>query len=495
VLKRGFWENLVVDNAHRAWWLALGIVSAYGLWEIAHMLLIDFPFNFYEAEVVGDAWRLAQGDAMYPLLEEGPYGGLYAPGYHFLLAGFFSLLPDTMVTARLTSVLSVLLIAWLIIRTENPKNKGIWYLTAFVSLIIWHNTLAQFDLHAKPDTFGVLLSVTALYFAIKTSHKQHWKLAVLSGLFIAAGVITKQTNLFILPPVLGFFLLKKEYRTSFYIFLSFVLSSALLWFIASLTTGPEIWFYVFEQPGAFRMRWGVVGDSIWYIIDQPLILIYGGIFVAYFLKKRLTSADYLIFFSVIFAWPACVLSASKGGGLSNSYQPMYYLVSYGLMLFAMRSSLFRNFTEQKERTARETTWLWSLALVLLITVHINPVSNITTTDWRWNAQHNYEYLADRLEQMEGQIYVPFDNYLTIKAENPLIWSRKWEVETNMSKAEHHPERSSTAIALESAAVVTITHFGWNDESKLEQKLRQHNFKKDTTLTMDQLREYHLWLKE
>lgn len=494
VLNRGFWEDFLTDNAHRAWWLALGIVSAYGIWEIAHMLLIDFPFNYYEAEVVGDAWRLSKGEAMYPLLEEGPYGGLYAPGYHFLLAGFFTLLPDTLITARLTSVLSILLIAWLIIQTENPSHKPAWFLTAFASLIIWHNALVQFDLHAKPDTFGVLLSISALYFAIKSARSADWKLVLISGFFIAAGVITKQTNLFILPPLLVFFLLKKELRLSGILLGSFVISSAVLWFIAAMTTGPEIWFYVFDQPGAFRMRWGVVGDSIWNILDQPLVYLYGALVLWNFLKEKLTSADYLIFFSVLFAWPACVLSASKGGGLANSYQPLFYLISYGLLLFAMRSQLFSNLSDIKNRTHFDTAILWTLALVMLITVHINPVSSLTTTDWRWNAQQNYEYLADRLKEVDGQIYAPYDNYLTIKAGKPLIWSRKWEVETDMTKAEHHPKNSSVSIAFESAAVVTITHFDWNNERDLEQRLQKNSFIKDTTLPMDQLREYHLWIK-
>lgn len=476
-------------------WTQLGLQATIGLFvlyflsEMAVYLLIDFPFNQYEPEVMLDAWALSKGMDLYPAREVGPPAGLYAPFYHIVTALFFQILPDSLLTARLVSILAMLGSVWLI--KQHSKNLPQAWLWAFFAIFIWHPNISTFDMHAKPDSLSVFLGMFSVFWALQTEQKRmYWILAALSS---ALAVATKQSMLFV-PAGIGLaLLLQRDWIKLMQFSLFFLGFSAGIWWLFSLFLGDGLWFYVFVQPGTFRMRWAGTFINFWYI-QSPVIWWLVLLSIPVYLAQKVWDKSYVLLLSVtLLALPASVLTASKGGGLANAYQPFFYFMSW-IFLYVIAQNWAENWKLSNWITPQQTTATFGLVILLWFTLRPNIPSIVYSFKYRYQQWKHYEYLADKLAKEPGTVYVPMDNYLSLKAGKPIRWSYKWQVETPMRGLQSFPKENSFTLAEKSDWVVTIDNGDWTSDTELEKQLQRKGFEQVEQLQMGQIRSYRLWKK-
>lgn len=462
----------------------LVLVLSYGIVEWVIYLTIDFPFNFFESEIVVDSWDFSRGNYLYPSREIGPYGGLYSPGVHLILAFLFQIMPTTIITARFVSFVAMGIIIYVIWKQCTQNNSLLTLSLSAAAILMWHSRLLHFDMHGKPDTAGTLFIILTLA-ALLTYYNSNFKNTYLiySLIFLILSVVFKQNNLFVLPPVLLFLFFSGKLKEAAIYLLSFILLIIPLFMLLASITGPDFYFYLFQQPASYGMRWGVLGDGITHALYTFPFFIFAMTLLYKYFNKEWDKSDTLFLLFILFSYPAVVLSAAKGGGLSNSYQPLFYILSFYLIynLDYYYQKLSHSFTQT------------TLALVLLLTAHINPISFVTSVFYRYRASTNYTMLIKELQHNSGTIYSGFDNYLSLKAGKPINWSAKWEIET-ADKGKKLPKESYHSLALESDQVVTIYHYSWANEFELEKKLVENGYLPTHKMEMDQLRSYTLWRK-
>ena len=465
----------------------LSFFGLYALYEIVCFLWIDFPFNYYESEVITDAIAFHRGNPLFPARSEGPWGGLYAPFYHFVLSFLFFFFPETITTGRLVSILSMLVSAWFIYKSiKNLPFKAVW---AFVAIFVWHQSLLMFDMHAKPDSLGTMLGMAALF--VLVTNEWTWKMLLLSALFSVLSVSTKQSMLFI-PAGIGLALLiHLKWRELIQFSTFFVGGTVVLWTIFHFTTGPDMWYYVFVQPGTFKMRWGGLLFNIWDINNILPWLLTIPFIPKIFAERRENPSSILFLMVVLLAIPACVLSATKGGGQSNSFQPFFYIATW-FFLFLLSEQWNKDYEFYASFKSSTSAWILSIFVLILFTWQPNVPSIITSLKFRKSAHQNYSTLIKDIRANEEPAYCAIDNYLHIKAGNPLRWSVKWESETLRNNLDNKPKTHSNVIALQHSQVVTIHFLSWVKELVLEEKLQRNGYTLVKTYPMDQLREYRLW---
>lgn len=469
--------------------VTIGLFLFYFLSEVAVYLLIDFPFNQYEPEVVMDAWALSQGMDLYPPREVGPPAGLYAPFYHIVTALFFQILPDSLLTARLVSILAMLGSVWII--KQSGKDIPQAWLWSFFAIFIWHPNIAEFDMHAKPDSLSVFLGMLSAFFALQSEQKSsNW---VWAALISALSVASKQSMLFV-PAGIGLALwISKDWRKLFSFTGLFVVFSAIIWWLFSLFLGDGIWFYVFVQPGSFQMRWAGTFINFWYI-QSPIVWWLLLLTIPWYWSEKIRDKRYLLLMSVTFlALPASVLTASKGGGLANAYQPFFYFMSW-TFIYVIGQNWFENWKIENRITQQKVVAAFGFVILLWFTLRPNIPSIVYSFKYRYQQWKNYEYLAEKLAGVPGSVYVPMDNYLSLKAGKPMRWSYKWQVETPMRDLQSFPKENSFSLALKSDWVITINNGDWTSDTELEKHLQGKGFEQVEQLQMGQIRSYRLWKK-
>ncbi|NCP83535.1 MAG: hypothetical protein GW823_01280 [Bacteroidetes bacterium] len=467
--------------------LTIGFFSLFFLYEMASHLLLDVPLNAYEPEVIMDSWAVSQGKELYPLRTVGPIAGLYAPLFNIVVALFFQVFPNTLLTARLISILSLIISGWLI--SKSIKNLPFAGIIGLFSILIWHSNLLNFDMHAKPDSFSVLLGMASAFAVIQ---KKIYQRIIISALIASFALAAKQSMAFV-PVGIGLaFLVQKEWKNTLVFSLAFLSSTVLLWFVLGKTMGPDLWFYVFIQPGSFKMNWAALLINFWYI-QYSLFWLASLVLIPIVVKQKRVDWEIKVIFCIsLFALPACVLTVSKGGGMVNAYQAFYYFSTWlCILLFDKQWNVGLNLKHIVDKYPSQVQW--GLSIILFISVHPNFPSIILSVPQRIEMHKQYSTLVDDIQSSGGTVYAPMDNYVTLKAGKPIRWSYKWQVETRLSK-EINPGKNHTSIALESDLVVTVLNESWTSDTKLEASLAKNGFKKIKSYSLNLGQEYNLWKK-
>jgi hypothetical protein len=470
-----------------------------GLYLISEMVVhlwVDQPLNYYEPELAMDAYRLSQGQSIYPPFETGPFAGLYAPLYQLVTSLFFVIGWQELATLRLISIGSILTAAWLMSRMSiGPfsNTKITHFAWAALLLLVWHNDVVQFDMHGKPDAFGALWMVVGIYFLHRAYRHNfaHWLLALAMGAFTLA-LATKQTMLFALPPVLLSIWIWGSFRTAISALGYFVLFNLMLWPLLWWITGPNMWFYVFEQAGIFPYRWGSLFNNAYNLLTQPLMLLAAGLLLWNYYQHKWNFILGLLSLLLLFAIPAGVITAIKAGGMSNAHLPTFWIAS----LIVYTTIPWKNWPNQtssddngENSNGAGRFAIVGLAVILFLQLGIQPYVWLTSFDYRLTGHEEYNKLAESLRSVEGSIFSPWDNYLTLKAGNPLVWSIKWERETKLHDIES--DYSSDYWAENSEAVVTVSVSG-SSQSHMPEVLENARFQKAESFAISQSLTYHLW---
>ena len=451
------------------------VTGLFLIGEILSYLLLDYPFNDYEPEVIMEAWRLSEGDIIYMNPEQGPHAGIYAPLTQLVLAGLFQILPSSLLVARLLSFFSLLLVGYMSVRWAKARSMA-HILFIFTMIFIWHEKLLHFELHGKPDSFAILLVITAAYFIYKFwNHNGKVAYLALSALAMALSVAAKQNMLFALPAILLALLLYRANKSGILYIGYFVLFSAAIWSALYVITGSYLFYYTFDLPGEFPFRWARLFSGSYQLFGNLWIAAAAGAFTYRWYKEKLNFGDTLLLLLLLFAWPACIMTFAKGGGLSNAFLPFYLLLSIYVTIHLPWGRLWGNTRRHllaiTPFSRYYTGGLLLLILAMLTTVQINPPGLITTYQHRFQAKQKYNELVEDLKATPGGLYAPFDNYLSLRAGKPLWYSRKNQRDLSITGIT--PEVGYREIALNYINVVT-THKSYAQNS-IEQFLRNNNY--------------------
>lgn len=455
--------------SNTVFWAAMGIVGISSVYHIILYLSFDYPVNFYEPEVISDVIRLLNGQTMYSDTNSGIFGGLYAPLYHVVCAGFFRIFPDTITTGRLLSVLSLLMVSWLI-WASLPKRQPVYALLAFVFVFMWHYRLAEFDLHAKPDSFSSMLVIASMFFLIGTLRKPTnlYIAAALSALAIAA----KQSMFFLPVGVVIWLLIQKDLKSLLRYALTLILTSIIIWGIFHFWMGEHIWFYTWKLPGLYRMRWGALAANIWAILATPAVFTVLLLMAWRWKSEALNTMDLLFLIIGALAFGSGVLSASKGGGLANSFQPIFLLSSWYLLI------ILAEWQQNATVTSTKSWILLSLGLLVLVTARLNPPSMITRFLEIRSDARTYATVAEELKEYDGSFYIPADNYLSHKSGKFQYGSSKWDFEISHGlnlPGIYSQNYAYIQRALRADLVVTHEWSGWMKNQELRNALIQAGF--------------------
>lgn len=484
-------ENLLFLSRFFLYVMA-GLAIVYGLAEVLFYLWVDYPFNKYEPEVAMEAWRLSHGEPIYTPLDSGPYAGLYAPLFQLTGALFYLVFSESITLLRLISIASLAAIAFFGWKLA-PRQTWWQLLFAAVLIVIWHNRVVQFDMHAKPDSFAIMLGIAALlpFILHNKIRTASW---LISALLAALAFAAKQPMLLFVAGIGFALLLHNRWKDALLFGFAFLAVSGVLWWLLSILTGKEIVFYTLIQPGGFDIPAARLGNAALSILNNwwlPIALL---LMLRRWVNDNWHLTDTLLLCSLLFAYPASILTAAKGGGLANGYMPFYYLLALIIVRNFQIEALWR--VAKLSKLPRKFSESWRaafavyLGLAIFLTLGINPASYITSWQYRITAYHNYEQLTSGLKNTEGDVYAPMDNYLTLKIGRPWYWSAKSEQDLGAVKPDI--KRRYRAKAITSDYTVSVSWNDWYQADAMERDLTEAGYTVIKELPMEQGVTYRIW---
>ena len=476
-------------------WGAWTITGLYLAAEVLTFLLIDYPFNYYEPEVVMEAWRLKEGLPIYLDPANGPLAGLYAPFSQIVGALFYWILPDKLIVFRLISFLSLIGISVLAWRKSSSRNL-LQLLFALTLVFIWHQKLYHFEIQAKPDSLSVLLVILSLL-ALNRGLPHRQTLAFIAGgILTALAAFTKQTMLFVIIPIALALIIHRKWNPLLLYIAGTAVSIAALWLILPLWVGNHLYFYTLDLPGQFPISIGKLVTGSYELLGTFWMLPLLAIVYKKWKNGQWLFYDTMMLLALLFSWPVSVFTFAKGGGLPNAFQPFYMLLAVYLVSEIPLSNWL---THARAHLALQNRISFGYALaaiavgfLLLDTAFVNPPGFITTMQYRLRAHSNYQELAGQLRQAEGSLYVPMDNYLSLKAGKPIWRSQKNELDFSIGGVA--PATSYRDVPLRHRNVVTVNTEDWRNSAGLEKKLKQNSYTLKSSKKMNQGVTYNWWIK-
>lgn len=446
------------------------LLSLYFGYEILSFLIVDYPFNSYEPEVILDTWAVSYGQELYPARQIGPIAGLYAPFYHMITALFFQILPNSISTGRFVSILSLFGMIFIIWKSIKSFPKA--FIFSAFSILIWHQTLLNFDMHAKPDSFSVFMGFLSAYILLKNSTLRMNDI-FLSALFSSLAIITKQSMAFAPVGIGLYFLIHREWKKMVQFAFGAILISGILWITFSKLLGSDFFYFIFVQPGKFQMHWAGTVLNFWFIQNSFLWILLILLFPLLWVNRWIQKKHILLICITLVALPASVLTASKGGGMANAYQPFLYFFSW-LIVSILNENWEKGFNLKSWFEQFPNAANWFLSVLILFTAMPNFPSILLSAPQRYQTYVNYNQLAEDIRSANGTVYCPNDNYITLKAGKPLRWSFKWFIEAQLTK-EFYPKKDYATIANESNYLVLIKKDGQFLNPKLKKLVQSGRF--------------------
>ena len=473
---------------------ALFVTGGYLLAEVLFLLALDFPFNLYEPEVVMEAWQLAHGGTIYNNPEIGPHAGLYAPFYQLTGALLFQFLPESLLTLRALSFISLVMIAFFTWKISSHQNL-MQFLFILLLIMMWHPNLLFFDLHAKPDSYSLFWVFGAIYLLIIWVDRAKLYYGIAASICLILAFYTKQTMLFVFVGSVAALLLQQEFRKAILLAGITILLGVSAWFIFKDIAGDYLYFYLFELPGSFNISYGQLAGSFYRLITEPWFLLAIYFMFRDFYKNRWHFLHTLLAVLLVLSLAACTLTAAKDGGLANAYQPFYLLTSLFVGIRIPVAALFRSTSPHFNMNARKglTALTFLIALLLLGTISLNPAQYYSRIQNRINSANSYHQLARDLQNAEGDVFVPYDNYLSLKAGKPVFWSYKSERDLYYSSIT--PKMAYRELARKHRHVVTVHIANYENSMQLIPFIKDHGYIPAQSYPMDQAITYKWWKKE
>jgi hypothetical protein len=457
--------------------------------EIVKHLWFDFPLNMYEPELVTEAWALSRGEITHGNYSEGPYSGLYAPLYQLFGALLFQVLPVSLITMRVISIFSLVGIAFLFHRWAPVVHR--WSFPAWIfAVLMWHVPGVGFDMHGKPDSFAAFLAFWSVFLVRDIEKADSNGRLLISALIAALAVAAKQPMLLaaaVIGPALLFF---HSWKRALMWGAAFGVFSGVVWTALRWICGENLFTNVFVIPGLYTMRLSVLSAVIVAQFRQPLVLVAVGCILLSLVRKQLKYKEALPYFTMLLTFPAGLLTAAKAGGMDNAMLPFWYA---SMLVVAMHAEALKTWLSNQATSIR-SGFFFMVSIWAFGTAGINIPSVITGWGDVLQQQEAQIRLISTIKGTPGDVYVPMDNYLAIKAGKGVNLSEKSELDVQPYFGLPVDQKRTVLRAIESELVITHRWELWFKPDQLENQLSRNGFVVSETIPLDRYVTATLWKK-
>ena len=361
---------------------------------VAQRLFYPFELEWIEGVTVNSIIRISRGQPLFlpPNAEFIPL--IYTPLYFFLsgiLAKFFGIgfwLP------RLVSVLSALLIGYLIYKIVTKETRNIFagFVASAAFFASYQITGAWIDT-AKPDSLCMVFILLGCYLLQRKEESN--KYVIVSAIFLCLAFFTKQSAVFFIITT-ALYLLKtdriKGLMFSLAVFL--ILCSCTLWLNHS--TNNWFWTYMFTLPSkqpTFPIRYFIYLTELIGIIPFLLPFICTWLFIK--TSRKFISLNLLSLwgFSFLAALAASAAMRQHQGGFSNAFIPImvFSAIVIGIVIgkiYKAGNGLLRNL-------------LCASLLLQFIFLIYNPLKHIPSPQ----DYNDGEKFIEELRNIKGDVFV------------------------------------------------------------------------------------------
>jgi len=405
---RFFKINKIIQNTIK--YLDIFIVFGYVVTIlILSISRISYPYSLegMEGAHLIEVHRILNNQPIYtlPSLDYVPL--IYPPLYFYLSAFFAKLVGFGFFPLRLLSLLAtfgcVTLIVVLVFK--ETKNSFSAVISSGLFLATYNLTDSWFDL-ARIDMVFVFFLMLSVFFV---RHYKNKKGAILSGLFFSLCILTKQTAIVFILPIListAFFRTVKFSLITTGTFLFFSISTLL---IINASSSGWLVYYLFELPQNHHVS--IYSSLTFWLNDilEPLgVAIIIGLFYFFGQPKEKISKNET-FFLIIFlsfllgSW----IARSNVGGAGNTLIPAYLIVS---VLFGFGIDRVMIFIDKNSiKHGAMQAYFLIIILFQFIILNYNPFSLMPSE----NHKNSTDQIINKIEEAPGEVFIPSHNYLSL----------------------------------------------------------------------------------
>ena len=205
------------------------------------LISVSYPFQleYGEGFILDSAVLFSQGQSIYPpVTENSPKIALYPPVYYCIYSIFINLFGISFAWGRIISVLSAIIIGFLIFLIINKKTANIKISVICLVIFLMSPAVYKWSSLARVDLLALLFSFIGVYLIFRYKTDKIY----LSAVFFTLSIFTKQSY-FIAPIATFLYLFLKNQRRIAVKFLAFfVVLVFLVFFLFNSTSGGQ--FYI-----------------------------------------------------------------------------------------------------------------------------------------------------------------------------------------------------------------------------------------------------------
>ncbi len=371
---------------------------------------INYPFEleWMEGGSLIQVRRLIEGKNLYvsPSIEYVPQ--IYPPLYYYISAIFSKILQNNwFLPLRLLSLLSTIGIGALIFSIVRDRRKSNFL--AFLSLGLFFATFkiggSWFDI-ARVD----MLFIFFLLAAVMMLEKEKLLSGIISGIFLACALLTKQTAIFAAAALIVFSFLFLRKRNVFVSIASFILVSVSWISVENYLSGGWYWYYNFTLTGLHKLPFdqpAYFGQPV--LMIMPVFIITGIIvetYIKYKVRDFVMKDEIWTYFAVVLL-ALSTLAGINPGSFYNNYIPFYTGIS---ILAGLRLPILLEYEQSRVKLFRIDVIYLLLFLQFSILI-FSPFDQIPTADDLKTGNS----LVSFLKLTKGEVLIPNHNELSILA--------------------------------------------------------------------------------
>jgi Dolichyl-phosphate-mannose-protein mannosyltransferase len=415
-----------VDVRNAPLWGACALVAALSLWGTVRQLVRPYPIHAWEAGLVADGWRSAEGMPVYEDAATGHATHMYGPLSTWSLGRVFRVTGPCFWPARVVSVLAAwFVIAWLVWAFRPPDVVRMT--VVMTALLLGFGRVVADWAEPRPDALSWLLALAALVMLYRGFERQAvaWHAGGLAALVLA--FLFKQPAAMVAPiPLVAVALGRSRPLT---VRRTVMLVTPLLAIAAvtgALALGwPVVFHYVVEVPAQFAIparrlvHWGV-----WLPLSVPLVWLA----VAFWLREHTLDSWHdprlpWLVAVILVAAPAGVVGAAKIGGTENSLAPAFFaLVALGLHA---SETMERTLRSWRGTTAAEGRYVALIAVLLVVSVLDFQMTEQGGIDATFGGPA-YPRVVEVVRGLEGTVASPQDPSIVVMAKGTVSRSLAFE---------------------------------------------------------------------
>lgn len=326
--------------------LVIAVLISYLLLYLYHAFVsIIFPFqmDYGEGFTLNTVRILSNGGNIYPLITDKYFiTSPYPPLYYLIYSLLVKISDISFSTGRLISVVSTLIVSYLIylivkIKTKRPVLGAISSLIFLLSPYTFY-----WSALARVDMLALLFSLLGIYFIFKYKGE---KWIYLSVLFFVLSVYTKQSYFAAPIAVFLYLIIRNKQKNAMRFIVSFSLFVISLFLMLNYITDWQFYIHVIKNSASHRFSIPLIFSFYWnfldYYIYAILIVLAMTVVTAEFIKKRFSLFGIYFIIAGIFT-----VIIGKIGSTINYYLELTAIISvlFGFVINKLMIDTKRNST-------------------------------------------------------------------------------------------------------------------------------------------------------